>query len=162
MEEFCFFHDFSQTHKHTHTTHICTTTHNTTRAPGQIMYGLRHWYLWNVHHLPKCIICHKTIVMITGRTHCFHNNRLRRKPWPISSFALIYVTDTCTMAKLKKPDKNKIQGTHHALSSCSLGHCFYSSFLFGTRETLEMYHQISYASPTSAAWNLRSSIPSLW
>ena len=71
------------------------------------MYGLRHWYLWNVHHLTKCIICHKAIVMITGRTHCFRNYMPRRKPWPISSFALIYLTDICTMAKLKKPDKKK-------------------------------------------------------
>ena len=134
-----------------------------THALGYIMYGLRHWYLWNAHHLPKCIICHKAIVMITGRTHCFHNNMLRRKPWPISSFALTYVTDICTMAKLKKPGKKKFnKGTHHTLPSCSLGHCFYSSFLFGTRETLEMYHQINYASPTRAAWNLRSSTPSLW
>ena len=78
-----------------------------THALGYIMYGLRHWYLWNAHHLPKCIICHKAIVMITGRTHCFHNNMLRRKPWPISSFALTYVTDICTMAKLKKPGKKK-------------------------------------------------------
>ena len=76
-------------------------------ALGHIMYGLCYWYLWNVHHLPKCIICHKAIVMITGRTHCFRNYMPRRKPWPISSFALIYLTDICTMAKLKKPDKKK-------------------------------------------------------
>ena len=26
-----------------------------------------------VHHVPKCISCHKAIVVITGRTHCFHD-----------------------------------------------------------------------------------------
>ena len=25
-----------------------------------------------VHHVPKCISCHKAIVVITGRAHCFH------------------------------------------------------------------------------------------
>ena len=28
----------------------------------------------NVHHVPKCISCHKAIVMITGRAHYFHDN----------------------------------------------------------------------------------------
>ena len=26
-----------------------------------------------VHHVPKCISCHKAIVVITGRAHCFHD-----------------------------------------------------------------------------------------
>ena len=26
-----------------------------------------------VNHVPKCISCHKAIVVITGRTHCFHD-----------------------------------------------------------------------------------------
>ena len=25
------------------------------------------------HHMPKCMSCHKVIVVITGRAHCFHN-----------------------------------------------------------------------------------------
>ena len=25
-------------------------------------------------HVPKCMSCHKAIVVITGRTHCFHDN----------------------------------------------------------------------------------------
>ena len=27
-----------------------------------------------IHHLPKCKSCHKAIVVITGRAHCFHDN----------------------------------------------------------------------------------------
>ena len=27
-----------------------------------------------VHHVPKCMSCHKAIVVITGRAHCFHDN----------------------------------------------------------------------------------------
>ena len=27
-----------------------------------------------VHHAPKCMSCHKAIVVITGRPHCFHEN----------------------------------------------------------------------------------------
>ena len=27
-----------------------------------------------VHHVPKCMSCHKAIVGITGRAHCFHDN----------------------------------------------------------------------------------------
>ena len=25
-------------------------------------------------HVPKCMSCHKAIVVITGRAHCFHDN----------------------------------------------------------------------------------------
>ena len=27
-----------------------------------------------ISHVPKCMSCHKTIVVITGRAHCFHDN----------------------------------------------------------------------------------------
>ena len=27
-----------------------------------------------VHHVPKCMSCHKAIIVITGRAHCFHDN----------------------------------------------------------------------------------------
>ena len=26
-----------------------------------------------VHRVPKCMSCHKAIVVITGRAHCFHD-----------------------------------------------------------------------------------------
>ena len=26
-----------------------------------------------VHHVPKCMSCHKAIVVIIGRAHCFHD-----------------------------------------------------------------------------------------
>ena len=45
------------THTHTHThkhTYIC------------------YMYI-TVHHVPKCMSCHKAIVVITGRAHCFHD-----------------------------------------------------------------------------------------
>ena len=29
--------------------------------------------LMTVHHVPKCMSCHKSIVVITGRAHCFHD-----------------------------------------------------------------------------------------
>ena len=28
----------------------------------------------NIHHVPKCMSCHKAIVVINGRAHCFHDN----------------------------------------------------------------------------------------
>ena len=33
-----------------------------------------HWYQQcvTVHHVPKCMSCHKAIVVITGRAYCFH------------------------------------------------------------------------------------------
>ena len=34
-----------------------------THALGHMMYGY--------HHVPKCMSCHKAIVVITGRAHCF-------------------------------------------------------------------------------------------
>ena len=27
----------------------------------------------SVHHVPKCMSCHKAIAVITGRAHCFHD-----------------------------------------------------------------------------------------
>ena len=30
-------------------------------------------YHITVHHVPKCMSCHKAIVVITGRAHCFHD-----------------------------------------------------------------------------------------
>ena len=61
-----------------------------THALGHMMYGytllvpmiqrvlkdsLVHWYQQcvTVHHVPKCMSCHKAIVVITGRAHCFHD-----------------------------------------------------------------------------------------
>ena len=47
-----------------------------THALGHMMYGY-HVYIMctsTVHHVPKCMSCHKAIVVITGRTHCFHDN----------------------------------------------------------------------------------------
>ena len=33
-----------------------------------------HWYQFvTVHHVPKCMSCHKDIVVITERAHCFHD-----------------------------------------------------------------------------------------
>ena len=26
-----------------------------------------------IHHVPKCMSCHKAIVVITGRAHCLHD-----------------------------------------------------------------------------------------
>ena len=27
----------------------------------------------DIHHAPKCMSCHKAIVVINGRAHCFHD-----------------------------------------------------------------------------------------
>ena len=40
-----------------------------THALGHMMYG----YVHHVHHVPKCMSCHKAILVITGRAHCFHD-----------------------------------------------------------------------------------------
>ena len=42
----------------------------TTHALGQMMYSS---CAQTIHHLPKCMSCHKAIVVITGRAHCFHD-----------------------------------------------------------------------------------------
>ena len=31
------------------------------------------WQLMHLGHVPKCMCCHKFIVVITGRAHCFHD-----------------------------------------------------------------------------------------
>ena len=40
-----------------------------------VEHSLVHWYQQcvTVHHVPKCMSCHKAIVVITGRAHCFHD-----------------------------------------------------------------------------------------
>ena len=40
-----------------------------THALGNIMYIMCP----TVHHVPKCMSCHKAIVVIIGRAHCFHD-----------------------------------------------------------------------------------------
>ena len=37
-------------------------------ALGHMMYGCNI-----VHYMRKCMSCQKAIVVITGRTHCFHD-----------------------------------------------------------------------------------------
>ena len=37
-------------------------------ARGHMMYSCNI-----VHHEPKCLSCHKSIVVITGRAHCFYD-----------------------------------------------------------------------------------------
>ena len=32
-----------------------------------------HDVWFDVYHVPKCMRCHKTIVVITGRAHCFQD-----------------------------------------------------------------------------------------
>ena len=36
--------------------------------------SLVHWYQQcvTVHHVPKCMSCHKATVVITRKAHCFH------------------------------------------------------------------------------------------
>ena len=40
-----------------------------------VEHSLVHWYQQcvTVHHLPKCMSCHKATVVITGRALCFHD-----------------------------------------------------------------------------------------
>ena len=38
-----------------------------------IMYSYGFIRTSTVHHVPKCMSCHKAIVVITGRAHCFHD-----------------------------------------------------------------------------------------
>ena len=40
-----------------------------------VEHSLVHWYQQcvTVHRVPKCMSCHKAIMVITGRAHCFHD-----------------------------------------------------------------------------------------
>ena len=39
-----------------------------------IHYTHIHIHTCNIHHVPKCMSCHKAIVVITARVHCFHDS----------------------------------------------------------------------------------------
>ena len=43
--------------------------------PWLVENSLVNWYQQcvTVHHVPRCLSCHKIIVMITERAHCFHD-----------------------------------------------------------------------------------------
>ena len=43
--------------------------------PYLVEHSLVHWYqqCLTVHHVPKCMSCHKAIVVIAGTAHCFHD-----------------------------------------------------------------------------------------
>ena len=34
-----------------------------------------------INHVPKCISCHKVIVVIARTVHCFHNNMRSEADW---------------------------------------------------------------------------------
>ena len=47
----------------------------TTRFCGVATHALEHMMYGSniVYHVPKCMSCHKSIAVITGRAHCFHD-----------------------------------------------------------------------------------------
>ena len=55
--------------------YICNHENKTMCPPGYHHNGFvaTHALGHHVHHVPKCMSCHKAIVVITGRAHCFHD-----------------------------------------------------------------------------------------
>ena len=56
--------------------YICNHEYNVpSRLSPQWLCGSSCTWAHNVriHHVPKCMSCHKAIVVITGRAHCFHD-----------------------------------------------------------------------------------------
>ena len=49
--------------------YICNHENNVITTMG--LWQLMHLGI-TVRHVPKCMSCHKAIVVITGRAHCFH------------------------------------------------------------------------------------------
>ena len=39
-----------------------------------LLYTMMKLRVHHVHHVPKYMSCHKGLVVITGRAHCFHHN----------------------------------------------------------------------------------------
>ena len=55
--------------------HICYHENNVpSPLSPQWLCGNSCTWAHDVHHAPKCMSCHKAIVVITGRPHCFHEN----------------------------------------------------------------------------------------
>ena len=50
--------------------YLCIYAIMKTMCPPSYYYN---GFVATVHHVPKCISCHKAIVVITGRAHCFHD-----------------------------------------------------------------------------------------
>ena len=58
-----------------------------------IVRQITHCYI-TVHPVPKCMSCHKAIVVITGRAHCFHDSMLYIMLLLVpSDFSIVCVVD---------------------------------------------------------------------
>ena len=66
-----------------------------THALGHMTYGCAQ-----VHHVPKCMSCHKAIVVITGRAHCFHD------------YIYIYIYILIRLMYIKLPIKHTTRANH--------------------------------------------------
>ena len=70
---------------------------------------------YKVHHVPQCMSCHKAIVVITGRAHCFHDENIieqmksdgkKDEDWIIFYTKAFIFTKICMILRLKalQPD----------------------------------------------------------
>ena len=54
--------------------YVCNHENNVpSRLSPQWLCGNSCTWAHDVHHVPKCMSCHKSIVVITGEAHCFHD-----------------------------------------------------------------------------------------
>ena len=54
--------------------YVCNHENNVpSRLSPQWLCGNSCTWAHDVHHVPKCMSCHKALVVITGRAHCFHD-----------------------------------------------------------------------------------------
>ena len=68
-------HTRTHTHIHTHPpTHPHTHTHTHTHMYICFyIHAMKKPSVHHLHHVPKCFSCHKAILMMTARPHCFHD-----------------------------------------------------------------------------------------
>ena len=73
------------------------------------------WCTWRtVHHVPKCMSCHKAILVIIGRAHCFYD--------------CIYGILRCFAELLERLFTNQIYGFNLRLFYCCLL-CYYIIYI---------------------------------
>ena len=105
-----------------------------------ISYVIHHTQ--SVHDVPKCMSCHKDIVVITARAHCFHDSiyiMLILQLWDLSTlcvvdplwpFKYIYIYIYIYITKKQKAKLTKIYLKNEIWNLSTMKHSLEKDFIF--------------------------------
>ena len=82
-------------------------------------HSLVHWYQQcvTVYPVPKCMRCHKAIVMITGKAHCFHYYMYIMPILLLWNFSTLCILDHCMSITYTSEKKENIPLVHSVMET---------------------------------------------